>query len=947
MYDPSKLEPEVLKFWENNNIYESLKKKNSKGKKFYFLQGPPYTSGRLHLGHAWNNSLKDLVMRYKRMKGFDVWDRAGYDMHGLPTEVKVQNLFKLSTKEDILRFGLDRFIKECGKFSSDNAELINNDLKRLGIWMDFEHAYKPIENSYISGEWMLIKEAYKKNRLYEGYRSLSWCAHHQTALAKHEQEYKEITEDSVFVKFKLKSKKDEYLIIWTTTPWTIAFNLAVMVNPEIDYIRAKVGGETWIVAKDLAVSVITGVAGKKFTVLDEFKGKKLSGLEYIHPWIDEIQEFKELKKNHAKVHTIILSKEYVSLSAGSGLVHCAPGCGPEDYEVGHKNNLPPYNTTSELGIFSGNMGKLSGLIAKKDDKKFIESLKDSGNIVAVVKVTHEYPHCERCNNPIIFRTTRQWFFKVEDLKKKMLAANKKISWVPVSGKNAFDSWLENLRDNSITKQRFWGTPVPIWKCASCKEFTVIGSESELRKLADKVPDNLHKPWIDEVKIKCSCGNMQSRIPDVLDVWIDAGTASWNCLYYPERKDYFEKFFPADFILEAREQVRGWFNLLMVASMLAFEKAPFKSVYMHGMLTDVSGVKMSKSLGNVISPYEIIDKYGADTVRYFTFTVAAGEDMNFSWEEIALRYRNLVVFWNIHNYLLDLCNTSGLKPTKLNHLDIEEKYIISKLNSTIKHVTENLDSYNIDKITNQIEDLLLELSRTYIQLIRDKATSTNKQKQTVINCVHHVLLESIKMLSVVCPFITEGIYQNLRKEFNLKELSIHHHKWPKADSKKISKDLETRFSMAKSTIQTILAEREKAKINVRWPLQKAMVQLEKPEELKELVSIIQKQANLKELILKKGQFSVELDTKLTPELEKEGYTRELTRRIQSLRKKSGLTKVDKINIVVVSKLDLGKWINELKDKVGAKTLITSLPDKKYSTYSKEVIKDVTFEIYLDI
>ena len=808
MYDFSKLEPEILNFWKNNNIYESLKKRNFKGKKFYFLQGPPYTSGRLHMGHAWNNTLKDIVLRYKRMQGFNVWDRAGYDMHGLPTENKVQALFKLKTKEDILKFGLAKFIKECIKFSSENAELMSNDLTKLGIWMDFKNAYQPIKNDYISGEWWLIKEAYKKHRLYEGSKSMSWCSSCQTALAKHEQEYKEIEDDSIFVKLKVKSKKNEYLVVWTTTSWTISYNLAVMVNPKFDYVRAKVGDETWILAKDLAAAVISTVTNKKFTIIEEFKGKKLEGLEYLHPWQDEIKEFSLLKKHHPKVHTVVLSEEFVSLSAGSGLVHCAPGCGPEDYEVGYRNNLPPFNNTSESGVFPKDMGKFSGLIAKKDDKKFIEALKETGSLIAITKVKHEYAHCQRCHNPVIFRVTRQWFFKVEDLKKKMLDANKKTNWVPASGKNAFNSWLEDLRDNSITKQRFWGTPVPIWKCDKCGDLTVVGSEQELRKLADNVPDDLHKPWIDEIKIKCKCGNLQSRLPDVLDVWIDAGTACWNCLYYPERKDLFKKFYPADFIAEGRDQIRGWFNLLTVVSMLAFGKPAFKNVYMHGMLTDISGVKMSKSLGNVISPYGITEKYGGDTLRYYTSLVAPGEDMSYSWDEVALRYRNLVVLWNVHNYLLDLCRTNSKKPSSLSNKDVEEKYIISKLNSTIKELTGYLDGYHIDKISPLLEDLFLELSRTYIQLIRDKASGTEKEKQVVINCIYHVLLDTLKMFSPVCPFVTEAIYQNLRKEFNLEPLSIHHYQWPKHNAKLINNTLESKFSVAKQVIQMILAEREK-------------------------------------------------------------------------------------------------------------------------------------------
>ena len=633
MYDFNAVENEIIKYWETNKIYPKAKKKGEGKKKFYFLQGPPYTSGRLHMGHAWNNSLKDMVLRYKRMQGFDVWDRAGYDMHGLPTEHKVQAQFDLKTKEDIVNFGLDRFAKECIKFSSEKAKLMDADLWRLGIWMDYDNAYWPIKNEYIEGIWWLIKKAHEKKRLYEGLRTITWCASCGTALAKHECQYKEVEEPSIYVKFKIKNKKDEYFLIWTTTPWTITFNLAIMANPDLDYVKVKSGNEKWILAKGLAGPVMQAVVGIPLEIIEEFKGSKLEGMEYVHPWEDEIKDYKELKKNHPKVHTILMSSEYVSLDAGSGLVHCAPGCGPEDYEVGYKNNVPPYNNIDQYGIFPQGMGRFSGLKAKADDKKFIQALEEKGVLVAQVPVEHDYAHCERCHNPVVFRTTKQWFFKVEDLKEKMVKDNSKITWVPDAGKNAFDSWLNNIRDNSITKQRFWGTPIPIWKCDKCSNIVVVESVDELKKLkAKNIPESLHKPWIDETTIPCKCGAEMHRLPDIIDVWVDAGSASWNCLYYPKRKDLFERFFPADFILEAKEQVRGWFNLLTVASMIAFDKPCFKAVYVHGMLTDVEGEKMSKSLGNVISPYELVDKHGADTLRAYLCSARAGEDISFSWEE---------------------------------------------------------------------------------------------------------------------------------------------------------------------------------------------------------------------------------------------------------------------------------------------------------------------------
>ncbi|MFH0870347.1 MAG: isoleucine--tRNA ligase [archaeon] len=917
-YDFKEVEHGVLKLWKDKHIYQKVKEKNSGGKSFYFLQGPPYTSGKIHIGHAWNNSLKDVAMRYRRMKGFDVWDRAGYDMHGLPTERKVMELHKMKLKSDIEDFGISKFSEECLKYSTEKALAMNEDLWRLGIWMDYENAYMPVKNEFIEGEWFLVKRAHDQGRLYEGDRTLTWCPNCATAMAKHECDYKTVTDDSIFLKFKVKGKENDYLVIWTTTPWTIMFNLAIMVNPDLEYQKVDVGGERWIVAKALANVFVSGVAGKSYTIIEEFRGSKLEGIEYLHPWNDDLDFYRELKKKHPRVHTVVLSSEYVDTSAGTGLVHCAPGCGPEDYEIGYKNNIPPFNNLDERGVFPKKIaGKFAGLVARKDDAKFIEEFKKLGILIAVTPVEHEYAHCERCSSPVIFRKTKQWFFKVEDLKEQMIKANQDVYWVPKAGQNAFNSWLENLRDNSISKQRYWGTPIPIWRCEKCSIYDVFGSIAELEEKAGKLPANLHKPWIDEVTYKCECGGVMRRVPDILDVWIDAGTASWNCLYYPQRTDLFERFFPADFILEAKEQIRGWFNLLMVASIMAFQRPSFKAVYMHGMLTDIEGKKMSKSLGNVISPQEITDKYGADTLRYYMCETPPGLDINFSWDEVKFKFKNLQVFWNIQNYLLDLTRTYGLKPQPIAHdkLGIEERYILSRVHSAIKKVDELHDKYLLSEVTPHIEEVFLELSRSYIQFIRDK-----DDKQLVVDTIYESLISIIKILAPSLPFISESIYQTMKAEYGLEEESVHLFEWPKADEKLIAPAVEEELRLAKEVITRILAKREEVGIGVRWPLARAEIFLENPALLKKTENLIKQQTNVKKIITGKGELKVELDTAMTPGLEQEGFAREITRRLQSLRKKAGLSKNDKVNLYVETDYSIDrKLIEEMKDKVGAREL----------------------------
>lgn len=857
-YDFKSVEPEILKFWIKNNIYEKAKTKNKGGQKFYFLDGPPYTSGTVHIGTAWNKALKDVILRYKRMRGFDVWDRAGYDMHGLPTENKVREKFGVFFKPDIEKFGIDKFNTECEKFAVNMMHKMTEQFERLGVWMDFENAYTPITKGFIEGQWLLAKKAHEKNRLYEGLRAMPWCPNCQTTLAKHDLEYASVKEDSIYVKLKIKGKENEYLVIWTTTPWTIPFNLAVMVNPELEYVRVKVNSEVWILAKALANAIVQGIAGVTPKIVEEFKGAELEGIEYEHPFADVLPQYKELRQKMPKVHTVLLSSEYVDVSAGSGLVHCAPGCGPEDYEVGHRNNIEPWNVIDERGVFPEEMGSFAGLVAKKDDKKFVEALEERNAIIAVTPVEHDYGHCQRCHNPIIFRTTKQWFFKVEDLKDKMIEANNKILWVPKAAYNAFDSWLKNLRDNSITRQNFWGTPVPVWQCSDCGKYEVISTFAELEKKSGKKVEKFHRPWIDEHEIPCDCGKQKKRIVDVFDVWVDAGTVSWNCLDYAENKELFDKWFPADFILEGKDQIRGWFNMLMIAGFLAFDRPSFKAVYMHGFVQDALGRKMSKSLGNYIEPSEVVDAYGADTFRYYVIGgTNPGIDLHYNHADAKLKHKNLIILWNVHKYLIELAeqlktNPARLKPENVEPLfGIEEKYVISRLHSTIKKATQHFDKYEINETPHVLEQLCFDLSRNYVQFVRDKASvGTENEKQAVLYATYSVVRELLKMLAPLVPFITERMHQDLKEKFGLPEESIHLCEWPVVDEKKIDEKLEKEMSVANDVIAAILAGREKARITVRWPVKQAIVVSQKKEvreAVERLSDIIKVQTNTKSVV----------------------------------------------------------------------------------------------------
>jgi len=1041
-YDSIMIEKNVLGFWKEQNIYQKAKELTAKGKDYYFLDGPPYTSGRIHLGTAWNKTLKDCVLRYKRMTGLNVWDRAGYDMHGLPTETATQKKLNLPTKDDIQKFGVPRFIEECKKLCLENMKLMNEDFQRLGVWMNFENAYQSITKDFMEGEWWLIKKAHDNGRLYEGLRTMHWCPITESALAKHELEYKNVKDDSIFVKFKIKGKENEYLIIWTTTPWTIPFNLAVMVNPELDYVKAKVDNEIWYVASVLANVFISSVADKKFEIIEEMKGDKLEGIEYEHPLYTEFKEdYDRIKKEAPKTHTVLLSTEYVDASAGTGLVHCAPGCGPEDFEVGYKNGIPPFNSLTTNGTFPEGSGKFTGLVAKNDDKKFTEALNEIGALIASTQVEHEYPHDWRNHKPVIFRTTKQWFLKVEDMKDDMIKKNQGIHWVPKAAFNAFDSWLKNLRDNSISKQRYWGTPLPIWRNVDDEnDYIVIGSAKELEELSGQKVDDLHISTVDNIEINKG-DKTYRRIPDVLDVWVDAGTTSWTCLDYPQKTEMFDRLYPPEFILEGKDQIRGWFNLLFVASMVSMKKIAYKACYMHGFVNDALGRKMSKSLGNIISPFEVIDKYGADVFRYYSIGGAnPGLDLNYNLDDMIVKHRHLSVLWNLHKFLVDYTKQLGVnidfKKLDEKNISIEEVYITSKLHSTIKHVTDKFEKYEINETPLLVEELFLELSRTYIQLVREKsALGSEEEKKIVLHTIFKVLYDTLRIFAPIAPIITEKIYQNMKEAFELEHESIHLAGWPKADESKIDKELEHAFEHAKAAIQAILAGREKASLGVRWPIKEAVV-VTKDKKVKralmDLKDIIKTQTNVKDLdvvdsfdrvketiktdyaklgpdfgkltpkiiahlmnespyailehLEKDGKFTFKVDnqkvdivkehiivehevekpyeetkfrsgavylnTELDKDLLAEGYSRELMRRVQSLRKKQGLQKTDSIELFVKCEKELIEIFRyheqQINEKVGAASIAftdVDVPDK-FAAKSAEKIRGKAVEIFFN-
>lgn len=845
------IENEILKFWEKEKSYEKLKKMRKGSKPFFFLDGPPYVTGSPHPGLAWNRQMKDMIRRYKWMNGFNSWDQPGFDMHGLPIENGVEKLHKLKNKEDIMRFGTNKFLEECKKFAWKYYDDMITAFKRFGEWASWDKPYRTLDNDYIESTWWGLKQCYERGDLYLGDKALTWCPRCGTALAgNYEVVYKNVKDNSIYVKFPVKDKKNEFLVIWTTTPWTLPENMAVMVHPDLDYVKVRVGDELWIFAKALVAGVLAN-ADIKYKIESEFKGEKLEKLRYEYVFADKVPYMKELESERS--HTVVLSDKYVDLSAGSGLVHCAPGCGPEDLEVGKEHGIFPFNPLDENGVFSEQGGAFKGYVAREDDHKFVEFLRKKGLLINEVQVDHEYPHCERCKSAVVFKVTKQWFLDVRKYKDKMLKANEKIYWVPSwAGHNQFKNWLANVRDWCVTRQRFWGIPFPLWSCDKCDEKTMIGSVKELAKHGS-VPKDLHKPHIDKVKWKCKCGGTFRSHPDVIDVWIDASSAPYSSLHYPMEKKPFEDIFPADFILESKDQIRGWFYGLLGMGMLVFGKSPFKAVHMYGHMADMNGVVMSKRLGNYEPMENILKEFGADVFRFFCIsTTSPGINVKFDKSGMRSSHNALSVFWNSHRFV-----TENMRLEKYKHrnfdfekLDLADKWILSRINHIIKSGTEAMEKYEINELPKMLQEFFLnDLSRWYLKLKRDVMYS-DEDKTNTLAVLDYTFNRMLKLSAVVVPFLSEKIYQGMKEYLGFKADSIHHLDWPEHDEKLIDISLEKNMSHAREVTTAILNARDRAGIGLRWPVGKVFVVGNKDlrRACKKLEDMIMNQTNVKELEL---------------------------------------------------------------------------------------------------
>ena len=834
-YKPSKSEEEILRWWKTSRAYEKTKKHSLKKPRFYFVDGPPFVTNPPHVGTGWNKTLKDVVIRFQRMNGHNVHDQPGYDCHGLPVEVMVEKSLNLTSKKDIENvIGIDRFIGECKKYSDENIESQTRVFKDLGIWMDWESPYITYQDRYIESVWWTVKQAQQKKLLYKGLRVVHWCPHDETALAGYEvtDEYRIIKDYSIYVKLPIVDKPREFLLIWTTTPWTLPANEGVMVHPNMIYLSVEVDGEKLIIAKERLSQVM---GERPYKVLEERKGQDLEGVSYVPPLLEETHQ-----KTGGTLHRVFLSSEYVTMTDGTGLVHMASGHGEEDFEVGQRNGLPVLSPVDASGRFTPEAGKYAGLQVREANPVIVKDLEARGLLFREETIEHSYPHCWRCKTPLILRATDQWFIKVTDFKDKMLRENKSVRWTPEwAGSKRFYAWLVGARDWVISRQRYWGTPLPVWTCHECGERTVVGSRTELEKIAIRHPRKyeLHRNGVDQIETRCRCGGRARREPDVLDGWLDSGVASWAGLNYPPNAKELRAWWPADAIVEAHDQTRGWFYNQLVSSILVFNKTPYKSVLMHGHTLDPDGEKMSKSKGNFVSPGDVIGKYGRDALRFYTLQATVWEDFRFSWDAVEAVARDLQIIWNVYAFATLYMSLDKFAPRKwpLQRLSRfyrqEDKWLLSRTERLVQDVSEHNEEMEFHLSARALRDFVIEdLSHWYIRLVRRRfwLEKKSRDKLAAYAVLHHALRTWLSLAAPMMPFVTETIY---RESFRGTEPkgpeTVHMTPWPGPSRRWINKTLEEEVKIVQHISEAVASARQSKKVKLRQPVSRILVVSDKP------------------------------------------------------------------------------------------------------------------------
>lgn len=916
-------EEKILKYWEERDIFHKSIKGRENCPYFSFYDGPPFATGKPHYGHILATTIKDTVLRYWTMRGYQAPRRVGWDCHGLPIENLIEKEMGIKNKKEIEEMGIDKFNDACRSSVFACVDDFEETLKRVGRWADYDKAYSTLENNYIESVWWVLKQLWNKDLVSKSYRVSPYCPRCGTTLSNFEvnQGYKEVKDKSIYVKFKIVDK-EEYLLVWTTTPWTLPGNVALAVNKELTYVLVEHNSEKYILAKD-RMSVFTG----DYKVIKEIKGKELIGLKY-EPMFDYLKEVENIEN---AFH--VVEGEFVSSEDGTGIVHMNPMYGEDDFNIGKKYNLPFFHTVDLSGKFKKEVYDFKDEFVKDADEKIINKLKDNNILYKEEIVAHEYPYCWRCDSPLLYYAAESWYISVTKIKEELIKNNKEIHWVPDHIKEGrFGKWLEGARDWNFSRNRFWGAPIPIWECDDCKEMLCVGSIEELEKNGGSRLNDLHLPYIDNIELRCpKCGKKMKRTSGVFDCWFESGSMPYAQWHYPfENKDLVEKTFPADFIAEGLDQTRGWFYTLHVLATsltlnnigLGENRPAFKNVIVNGLILDDKGRKLSKKLKNYPDPKDIFDKYGADALRFFLLSsTSIGEDYRFSedrvkevWRKVISSIENCVAFYE--TYKKD-CG-------EIKSSNILDKWIISKTEKLNEEIIKLMNQYELTKASRLFYDYLDDLSNWYIRRSRkrfqEEASATLK----------YTLLKLSKLISPFCPFIAEDIFLKLDNSLE----SIHLCDYPLVDKEKIDEEIEKQMQEGRDIVNIVLAERSKNNIKVRQPLSKVKIKKQINESV---LDLIKEEINVKEIIVDSSiNEEVELDIEITPELKEEGLIRDIVRHIQQMRKEKGFVPKDRIIVHYENSEFLDMILSNNKDSILNDVLAIEFKKEDAIDDGKEII-----------
>lgn len=981
MFNFPENEQKILKFWSENKIFEKLKAKNQGKSRWSFLDGPITANNPMGVHHAWGRSYKDLLQRYKAMKGFDQRYQNGFDCQGLWVEVEVEKELGFKNKKDIEKYGIDKFVEKCKERVKKYSEIQTKQSIRLGQWMDWENSYYTMSDENNYSIWHFLKKCWEQGLLYKGRDSVPWCPRCGTAISQHEiltEEYKLIIHRAIYFKLPILNKgwEKNFFLVWTTTPWTIPANVALIVNPDFDYGIFEADGKKLILLKSLAKNIL----GKEFKLKKTIKGRLLKGLKYEAPF-DGLERVKNTRSEKAETfHTVILDKDLVTETEGTGIVHAAPGAGEEDFKIGKRENLAVVDVIDESAFYLEEMGEFSGKNAKEHPEiifDYLKNYKEGGFLYKLEDYEHRYPTCWRCKQELVWRVVDEWYISMDESKikdqeselnnnsprEKLLDITKKINWIPEFGLERELDWLKNMQDWLISKKRYWGLALPIFECGKCGNFEVIGSKEELQKRAiegwEEFENNSpHRPWVDKVKIKCKkCGEAVERIKDVGNPWLDAGIVPFSTMKYFEDKAFWKKWFPVELICESFPgQFKNWFYSLLVMSAVLEKKEPVKTIFGYASVRDEKGEEMHKSKGNAIWFDEAVEIIGADPMRWIYAKQNPAENMNFGYKIAEEAKRKLLVLYNVYSFFNTYVKSNKIfnEELKINPSNILDKWILSKINHLIGTVEFNFDKYNIAKAVLAIEDFFInDLSLWYIRRSRKRfhfsagsgqgKNDSDKNEATIT--LYYVLLNLAKIIAPIMPFFAEEMYLNLKTK-NMPG-SVHLCDWPKLkEDSQTDLKLEEEMDETRSLVNLILAERSAKAIKVRQPIASVKIKNKnlKIKNKEELLELIKEETNIKEIIFDSkspvGEKSeLELDTKITKELKEEGITREIIRYIQDMRKKTGLNPSDEISVFFSGDEDLGKILENNKLQVLKEIKIKDFYFNQKTNINLDLIKEV--------